>query len=344
MKDKIILYPSKGFLMRALLIVLLFIVPFAAAAQDAKLLTEAKKEGKLVIYGSMEQDIFEGVRQAFEKKTGIAAAYWRASGAAVLERVITERKANKATFDVVLNNAGPMEIMLADGAFVNYQSPLAKNFPPDFVHPQLGPSYRTGVVGIVYNKSIITPDKAPRTLEDLLKPEYKGKLAFPDPTRGAVALMWPASLYKLMGKDRADDYLRKLAATRPIMVEGVLNAAERATTGETPLAISYLKYVATFGQRGAPLDYVRMDKMLGHSHAIALSSKAQHPNAGKAFIDHFLGDESLKIMAKHGEFVTRKGIHPPIPDADKIQIVEMDELDTQGFAEKRKEFRKIFFQ
>ena len=292
----------------------------------------------------MEQDIFEGVRQSFQKKTGVAVEYWRASGAAVLERVITERRASKATFDVVLNNAGPMEIMLADGAFANYRSPLAKNFPPEFVHPQLGPSYRTGVVGIIYNKHIIAPDRAPKTLEDLLKPEYQGKLAFPDPTRGAVSLMWPASLYKLMGKDRADDYLRRLGATKPIIVEGVLNAAERVTTGETPVAISYLKYVAVFGQKGAPLDYVRMDKMLGHSHAIALSSKAHHPNAGKAFIDHFLGDDSLKIMAKHGEFVTRKGIYPPMPGVDKIQIVQMDELDTQGFAEKRKEYRKIFFQ
>jgi len=330
--------------MRILLIIIALALTNSVFAQDAKLLTEAKKEGKVVIYGSMEQDIFEGVKQSFEKKAGIPVEYWRASGAAVLERVITERRSGKALFDAVINNAGPMEIMLADGAFVNYQSPLAKNFPPEYVHPQLGPSYRIGVVGIVYNKSIIAPDKAPKSLEDLLKPEFKGKLAFPDPTRGAVALMWPASLYKLMGKDRADDYLRRLSATRPIMVEGVLNAAERATTGETPLAISYLKYVATFGQKGAPLDYVRMDKMLGHSHAIALSSKALHSNAGKAFIDHFLGDDSLKIMAKQGEFVTRKGIYPPIPDVDKIQIVEMDELDTNGFAEKRKEFRKIFFQ
>ena len=101
---------------------------------------------------------------------------------------------------------------------------------------------------------------------------------------------------------------------------------------------------STFGQKGAPLDYVRMDKMLGHGHAIAISSKAAHPNAGKAFIDHFLSDDSLKIMAKYGEFVTRKGIYPPIPDADKIQIVEMDEPDTNRLAEKRKEFRKIFFQ
>ncbi len=315
-----------------------------AFAQDAKLIAEGKKEGKVVVYGSMEQDIFEGIRQSFERKTGIAVEYWRASGAAVLERVITERKAGKPLFDAVLNNAGPMEIMLKDGAFTTYHSPRAKDFPPDFVHPQLGPSYRTGVVGIVYNKSILAPDKAPKSLEDLLKPEFKGKLAFPDPTRGAVAIMWPASLYKLMGKERADDYLRRLGATRPVLVEGVLNAAERVTTGETPIAISYLKYVAVFGQKGAPLDYVRMDKMLGHGHAIALSSTAHRPNAAKAFIDHFLSDESLKIMAKHGEFVTRKGIYPPLDGADKIQEIEMDELDAAGFAEKRKEYAKLFLK
>ena len=330
--------------MRALLVLSLLIFTQGAFAQDAKLVSEGKKEGKVVIYGSMEQDIFEGVRQAFEKKTGITTEYWRASGAAVLERVISERKAGKPLFDVVINNAGPMEIMLADGAFANYQSPLARNFSREFVHPRLGPSYRVGVVGILYNKSMISPDKAPKTLEDLLKPEFAGKLAFPDPTRGAVAIMWPASLYKLMGRDGADDYLRRLGATRPVIVDGVLAAAERVSSGETPLAISYLKYVIVFGQKGAPLDYVRMDKMLGHGHAIALSSRAVHPNAGKAFIDHFLSDASLKVIAQHGEFVTRKGIYPPLPGADKINIVAMNELDTAGFAEKRKEYHKMFLQ
>ena len=42
-----------------------------------------------------------------------------------------------------------------------------------------------------------------------------------------------------MGKDRADKYLRDLAATKPVIVEGVLPAAERVTTGETPIAITY---------------------------------------------------------------------------------------------------------
>ncbi len=328
--------------MKALLVLVSLLLATPATAQDAKLIAEGRKEGRVVIYGSMETDIFEGIQKAFEKKTGIKVDYWRAAGATVLERASSERKANKVAYDLVLNNAGPMEILLTEGALAKYDSPLAKNFPAEFVHPQLGPSYRTSIVGIIYNKSILSSDKAPKSLEDLLKPEFSGKLAFPDPSRGAVAVMWPMSLYKLMGKDRADKYLRDLAATKPVIVEGVLPAAERVTSGETPIAISYLKYVINFGQKGAPLDYVRQEKMLGHNHAIALSIKAAHPNAAKAFLDYFYSDDSLKIMAKSGEFMTRKGIYPPLPDAEKIQIVPMDEPDASTMAEKRKEYRKIF--
>ena len=36
------------------------------------------------------------------------------------------------------------------------------------------------------------------------------------------------------------------------------------------------------------------------------------------------------------------GIHPALADADKIQVVEMDEPDANMMAEKRKEYRKIF--
>ncbi len=91
----------------SLLIVLSLFFASAALAQDAKLLAEAKKEGKVVIYGSMEQDIFEGVRQSFEKKAGIPVEYWRASGAAVLERVITERRAGKPYLTSCSTTPGP---------------------------------------------------------------------------------------------------------------------------------------------------------------------------------------------------------------------------------------------
>ena len=83
---------------------------------------------------------------------------------------------------------------------------------------------------------------------------------------------------------------------------------------------------------------------MGDGHYLTLSNKAPHANAGKAFIDFFLDDESMKIMAEEGEFVNRKGVYPPIPDADKIQFVEMVDLDRKQFAEKKKEYQAIFLK
>jgi uncharacterized protein YgbK (DUF1537 family) len=57
--------------MRALLLFFSLVVAQTALAQVAKLVAEGKKDGKVVIYGSMETDIFEGIQQSFEKKTGI---------------------------------------------------------------------------------------------------------------------------------------------------------------------------------------------------------------------------------------------------------------------------------
>ena len=82
--------------------------------------------------------------------------------------------------------------------------------------------------------------------------------------------------------------------------------------------------------------------MLGSSHYVVLSKRAPHANAGKVFIDFFLGDESMKIMAKNGESVNRKGVYPPIPEIEKVKVIEMEDFDTNGFAEKRKEYQKIF--
>ena len=45
-----------------------------------------------------------------------------------------------------------------------------------------------------------------------------------------------------------------------------------------------------------------------------------------------------------GEFVNRKGVKPPLRDGDKIQFVEMVELDKEGYAEKAKEYDKLFIK
>lgn len=334
-------------MMTRLIAVFLFLSIFTsqALAQDRQLTEAAKKEGgKVVVYGTLEQQPAAEVQKAFERRTGIVPEYWRASATKVLDRSLTEYRAGKPMFDVAIGPPDAMRIMRKEGIFAKYDSPSAKDFPKDVIDLELGPSYRNFIIGILYNKSVIKLADAPTSLEDLVKPQYRGKLVMPDPTQHTTTIQWLTNLHKVMTKEKVDKYIRDLASAKPMLVESFVPAAERVVNGERPIGISFVKYVYLLGKEGAAMDYVRLGKMLGDGHHIALSNKAPHASAGKAFIDFFLGEESMRIMAEMGEFVNRKGIYPPIPEAEKIQFIQMDQLDKEGYSSKKKEYRTIFFQ
>ena len=335
---------SKRILQR---ILILAFVLFAASAlaQDAKLIDAGKKEGgKVIIYSSMESSISDGIAAGFKKKTGLEMEYWRGSSTKVLDRALNEHRAGKPLFDVAITIADPMFLMQREGVFAKYESPSAAGYPKSLIDPNLGPNYRTLLIGIVYNKDVIKPADAPKSFEDLVKPQFKGKLIMPDPTQHTTTTQWVASLPKLLGKEKGEKFARDLAASKPVLAESLLPPVERAVTGEVPIAITLLHYTYVFRQKGAPLDYVRVPRLLGDGNYVALAGKAPHPNAGKAFIDYFLDDECMNIMSKLGEFVNRKGITPPLEGVDKIEFVPMDRLDAKTYAEKKKEYQKLFLQ
>jgi iron(III) transport system substrate-binding protein len=322
------------------------LLPAVSLAQDSKLIDAAKKEGgKVVIYGSLENDTMDLIAAALKKKTGLEIDYWRDAANKVTDRAANEFRAGKPLYDVILTTRSTMQIAAKDGLLAKYDSPSARAYPKQFIDPALGPTYRNTIIGIVYNTGVIKPADAPKSLEDLLKPQYKGKVVVPDASQHTTTAQWMASLHKVMGsKERADKFIRDLAATHPLLVSSLTPAGERITTGEAPIGIAFLKNVVFYGKKGVPLDYVRLGKFMGDGQSIALGAKAPHPNAGKAFIDFFLDDESSRLMAGIGEFVTRKGIYPPLPDADKIEMLEMDEMDQKAFAEKMAEYGKIFLK
>jgi len=314
-------------------------------AQNAKLIEAAKKEGgKVIVYTTLEPFTIDAIKSAFEKKTGLQAEFWRSGITEVLTRALSEHRAGKVTFDVIGIPGDHMRLMAKEGALVKYDSPSLKGFPKESIDPILGARYRNILFGVIYNKNDIKPSEAPKMLEDVVKPEYRGKLVMPHPVNHTTTTQWLASLDKIMPKPRAEKFIRDLAAAKPIFVENTLPAAERVSTGETPIGISFPRFVLTYNRQGANLDYVRDYNMLGDGHYISLEAKAPRPNAGKAFIDFFLDDESMKIQAEIGEFVNRRGIYPPLPDADKIKFVQMYQFGQEDFEAKRKEYQKLFLQ
>ena len=313
----------------------------AAMAQDK--VAAAKKEGKVVIYGSLESGIMDEIEKAFTAKYGIPIEYFRASSNKTLDRVLTESRAGRVQSDVVVTNRGPMLLLKKEGTFAKYVSPEAANYPDDVKDADglLSPIYRKVIVGILYNTKLVKPGEAPKSLEDLLQPRWQGKWVMPDPSRHFTTGAWLANFDKLYGKD-AMATIKKLAAAKPIMVESFIPSAQKIISGEAQAGITYLKYVHIFGKDGAPLDYVRLPKYLADGHNVGIQAKAPHPNAARLFEDFFISQEGMKILAAEGEFVTAKGLYPPIKGAEQINAVAMDEMDRKEYKKWAGEMRKIF--
>ena len=206
-------------------------------AQDKQLIDAAKKEGgKVVVYGSLENDTMDLLAAAFKKKTGLDVDYWRDSANKVTDRVSAESRAGKPQADVVLTTTSTLRLIQKDGLLAKYDSPASKAFPQTVIDPNLGPAYRSTVIGVVYNTGIIKSGEAPKSVEDLVKPQYKGKVVFPDPSQHTTTAQWLASLHKIIGQERADKFIHDLAASKPLLVSSLTPAGERITTGETPIS------------------------------------------------------------------------------------------------------------
>src|ERR1044071_2190152 len=117
------------------------VLPGIVSAQDAKLIDAAKKEGgKVVIYGSLENDTMDLVAAALKKKTGLEIDYWRDAANKVTDRAANEFRAGKPLYDVVLTTRATMQLAQKDGLLTKYDTPAARDYPKQFIDPALGPT------------------------------------------------------------------------------------------------------------------------------------------------------------------------------------------------------------
>lgn len=336
----------RGRLLRAVVVWIIGIVLLALSVPVAQgqtdLVNAAKKEGSVVVYGSVEAGSIEVVQKILEGKYGIKFEYWRAASGQVTDRVLTEARAGKPLFDVVLTNRSPMVIMKKEGVFSRYLSSSYESFPAASrdLDGVLSPPYLVMVVSILYNTRLVKPEDAPRSLTDLLDPKWKGKIVMPDPTLHITTAVWVSNLDKVMGA-QWQSFVERLAG-QVGLVESFLPVVQKVIAGEFPLGITYVKYVRTFGEEGAPLDYVRLNPVLAVAHHAAMGAKATHPNAARLFVDLLTSRLGLLALARVGEFVLVPGVYPPIKDAEKLRVVPMDDLDDQQLKAFRDQFGRFF--
>jgi len=302
-----------------------------------------KKEGKVVVYGSVVPQAMDGLHQAFKKKYGIEVDYWRGSSTQVSERALTEWRAGRPGFDIAEGNRGVQLIMKNEGLFQKFVPPASEKFPAQYKEKDgLITPWRVLPISILYNTELVKAVDLPKTFDDLLNPKWMGKISIPDPTRHTTTAQFLWNLEKFKG-DKWLDYVRALAKQKPILVESLAPVTTTIIKGEAAVGITYIKYIK---QYKGPVNYIPMDKYLTDPNYLSLSAKSAHPNAAKLYIDFACSTEGQKEIAEDGEFVLAPNVYPPIKDAEKVapRMVFMDNPSEDEFKKLMSgTFREIFF-
>jgi len=322
-----------------------FIMLFAAAcahAQDKALLDKARSEGRAAFYANITA--VEPIIKAFTADTGVKAEYTRISTTKFVATAITEFEAGKFMADVVQGPLPILELLKAKGMLAPYRSPAAAGYPQwtkKDGHIQL---FGIEYVALIYNKELVKKADVPKRYEDLTHPKWKDKIVMPNPANHATTIGWLIGLKEHVFKSEAEwmKFVKGLAANKPMFVASLGPTPAPIESGEKWIGISMPKYIIT--KAPAPLDWARVTQpLLGTPRAIAVTSKAPHPNAAKVFIDYWLSKKAMGMLAKDvGEYVLAPGVFPPIDGMNKAKVIAIRELSDDETKKWGGEFKKIF--
>jgi len=314
----------------------LLILPALAAGATPE---SAKQEGKLVLYTAMQPEDSTKLVDVFRARYPfIGATFFRAGSAPLLNRILTEARANRFLFDVVSGKVSDLLLLQKRNLLGSIVSPELAFYSDKFRDKQnrwtdLYNNYYT----IAYNTQRVKASEAPARWEDLLDLRWQdGKITL-DPR----SYDWYFGMVSAWGDDRTAEFMRKLNLHKPAFRDGNVLIANLLAAGEFPVAITYAHLVERLRARGAPVEWISVRPMIAAPIAIALAARPSHPNAANLFVDLALSKEGADLLNSMGRVPTRGDIAPSAKRLDPKSLdlvplhVSSDEMDPE-------DFRKIF--
>jgi iron(III) transport system substrate-binding protein len=293
----------------ALLAATLMPVPvYSQENQTQKIVEAARKEGEVVWYTTMSSDQSNAFMARFQQKYPfLKPSVTRLGGNALLNRILTEAKAGKNFFDVAHGTGEIVLPLMEMGLLAPYLSPERKMVPDDLKDKKgFWTSVYVNSVLLGYNTNLVKGQPIPRTYNDLLQPRWKGRKISVDDTYATFL----QGLFSAWGKDKALDYLKKLAEQDPVVMRGSTVRVQLAAAGEFPLVIAYANIVQYLAEKGAPVDWVPLEPAVISVNTVMAGAKAIHPNAAKLFIDFALSKEGQEKLWDFQRIPARSDVEP----------------------------------
>lgn len=262
---------------------------FAAIALAAALAVLFRPREDLVVYTSADSLYSRPVVEAFEKRTGLRVGLVPDAEAAkttgLYHRLLAERGRPRA--DVFWSSEIGRTLLLEKQGVLNGRSHL---------------NFACRVRVIIYNKDAVKPGEEPKSILDLADPKWKGRAAVAYPLFGTTATH-VAALRQALGREKTDDFLRRLVANGVQVANGNGDVAGRVAMGLASVGLTDTDDYWCQADAGRPVGVVYPDQEEGGLGALVIPNTAApvvrgpHPDAARQFLDFLASAEAETLLA-----------------------------------------------
>ena len=280
----------------------------------ARLYEAAKAEGgQVAFYSSTNTDDAKKILPEFEKKfTGIKVTHTRKSGEALIQQLVTEKKAGQDLYDVVETNLFEVAFVIEQGYTQKYVTASAADMPTEAKAADgswIAARFNNDLPGI--NTTKMPAGVTVKTWKDLCNPALSGKIA----VEQSDVVVYSA-LRKILGDAEAQTVLKCIAANKPSLRSGHTDMANLLAAGEFAVTLSsnghrlaQLKY-----EENKPIEWAKTDPIITDVQAMALSNKPKNPNGAKLLLEWLVSPDGQKAIASTGRVPASSKVPAKYPD------------------------------
>ena len=280
----------------------------SSAAADSDLVTAAKEEGTLVVYGSCEEDYLAAACENFQKLYGIEVQYQRLSTGEVQSKI--EEEAGNPSGDVWFGGTtDPYNVAAGEGLLEPYEAENASHLISDTYRDADGQWYGIykGILGFMVNQDELDRMgiEAPKDWADLLDPKYKDLIWLSNYNTAGTAKLVVNTMIQKYGHDEGIQYLVDLDKNIQVYTKSGSGPSKNVGTGECVIGIGFLHDGITQIEDNGYGNISLIIPSSGTSFEIgatAIFKGCKHPNAAKLWIEYALSPDCVELAAQNGSY------------------------------------------
>jgi iron(III) transport system substrate-binding protein len=283
-------------------------------AQWNALVAAAKQEGQLVLHGPPTPYTRQQVPEAFTRRFGIPVEYNALRSNEIATKMVTEKQAGFTTIDTMLTGlTSYADILYPAGMLADLRAQLIlpevtdptvwlldrEDLFLDPEHTRLMRLFYMATTAAAVNRDFVDPATI-KSGQDLLRPEFKGKISVEDPTVPGSGANIAAYYYLTFG----EAFIRKLYGEQAVVTRDNRQRADWLVRGSQPIELSpnAAELDKVIGD-GFPIEVIRSFSdapgTTGSAFGVAaLVEGAPHPNAAKVFVNWIASREGVETYTR----------------------------------------------